>query len=684
MKQRHRTILRLLSGALSDFITVEQLAEICGAGARTVHRDLEQLERSLAFRGVRIERRRGRGVRLLDQLPREIVEHDAGWSGENSHDAADRPLLVLLYLIANPDWCKISELAHVLFLSDSSVSTALAQVERYLPETVALERHKGVGVRIAGDERTLRLGFIGAFTRLFPMYVSDQEDNGHRLLRSLRLGDAAHLILGGIAAVERVLEYRLAPGYAGMLYSYIYLLRRRIPEGQMLRSDSVRREGGQDVLLRAAGEIEHVALRDGIAGTLPAAERRLLAEVVGACEPIDSPMAMAPQILGELERPVDEVIERVLAEMEKREHVWLHDDSTLLNYLRLTLAAVTRRLWLFLPWDSMWLPSLPTSRECGESGVSECLLHEYQRTFFPLLGPWPVRLGPPEDVLCRQLQEPYLAIEARLSAMQRRRTAGLSVKILCYEGLGMSAWLGSLVEGILPTGATVDTRWESPISSDPWDLVIATYPIDLDNVPCILIDTDETPEQIKTHIEDALRSILPAGSGTAGDHDSGEAQPSNEGARALEPMSGNPRLSLSVVMSVVRTFFVESLDPGADVIGAAVTALNRSDCDAQLLRADLERRESYGSLVFEEVGVRLVHCRSNGIPEPRAGVLRSPDYGVVLVVAAPRTAPPEQTGVLSEIVVALTEDRDLARVLARGTSDEIQAHLIKLFSRLLS
>jgi len=233
MKQRHRTILRLLSGSLTEFITVEQLAEACGAGARTVHRDLEQMERSLAFRGVRLERRRGRGVRLLDQIPQNMLDRESG-GGENSHEAADRPLLVLLYLIANPGWCKISELAHVLFLSDSSISTALAQLQDYLPGTVSLERHKGVGVRITGDEMTLRLGFVGVFTRLFPLYVSDGEENSHRLLRSLRLGDAAHLILRAVSAVERILNYRLSPGYGGMLFSYIYLVRRRIPEGQML------------------------------------------------------------------------------------------------------------------------------------------------------------------------------------------------------------------------------------------------------------------------------------------------------------------------------------------------------------------------------------------------------------------------------------------------------------------
>ncbi|MFW5828603.1 MAG: hypothetical protein ACOCU4_10945 [Alkalispirochaeta sp.] len=640
----------------------------------------------MAFRGIRLERRRGRGVRLLDDLPGDMLAK-ASVEGGASHEAADRPMLVLLYLIANPGWCKISELAHVFFLSDSSVSTALAHVEDVIPASVGLERHKGVGVRITGDELTLRLGFIGVFSRLFPLYVSDREDNGHRLLRSLRLGDAAHLILSGISAAEGILSYRLAPGYAGMLFSYIYLLRRRIPEGQMLRTGPSR-AGPQHVpsrgdgLMRAAREIENLALRDGIAGVLPPVEQALLADVIGACEPVDSPIAMTANVLGGLEQPVDQVIERLLARIEEKEHVWLHDDSSLLNYLRLTLAAVTRRIHLFRQWDAIWLPSIPTAQECGENPVSLLLLQEYLRVFPSLFTAWPHGFGALEDVLCRQLREPYLAVEARLSSIHRRRSAGLSIKILCYEGLGMSAWLGALVKGILPSGATVDTRWETQVADNRWDLVIATYDVNIDGVPSIVIDADDTPEGIRKDVEDAVRQILPAAAGadvrrnSAGEALSGEVE--------LRSDTRNSRLSLSVVMSVVRTFFLEAIEPGVEVIDAAVDALDRGDCDRQLLRADLLRRESYGSLVFDDLGVRLVHCRSNGIPDPRAGVLRSEAHGVVLVLAAPRTAPPEQTAVLSEIVVALTEDDVLSRALTDGTVEEIRAGLTELFSRLLS
>lgn len=677
MKQRHHAILRLLA-AHTDYTTVEELAEACGAGVRTVHRDLEQIERSLAFRGVRMDRRRGHGVRLLDPLPPGLVHsgEEAVATGEE-HDAADRPLLMMLYLIANPDWCKISELAHVLFLSDSSVSTALGQLDPCLPAGLTLDRQKGVGVRLSGDEVMLRVGFIGAFTRLFPLYFPDHSLEAQRFLRALRIGDAAHLLLRGIGAAEERLGYRISPSHAGMLYSYLFLLRRRLVEGHRIVRESQFVTALPDAYLAVATLLEETALGDGVAGRLSDSEGRLLGRIVAACEPMDSFRGAAAVVAGELELPVEGVIERVLARTEERDRIWLHDDSSLMTYLRLTLTAMTRRLDLFLRWNVTWLPAAPASAEAwSRDPILDDLVTEYRSAFPEIFTAWPVPEPLIEGVLRRELQEPHLAIVARLTALRRRRAAGLSVKILCYEGLGMSAWLGAVVAGILPAGATIDTSWDRDAlvadpPDSPWDLIVATYPVAAGEVPCIVVDGDASPEEIRRRIEEVLPDLL------SRERVPGMPPPSAGGS------SRSSGLSLPVIMSVVRSFFLEDVAAEDDLIDRAVAALDQGDCNVPLLREDLLRRESYGSLVFEEIGVRLLHCRSNGIPEPRAGVLRPVEGASVLVLAAPRIAPPEHTGVLSEIVVALSDDPALPALFASGDREALQTGLIALFSRRL-
>ena len=101
-----------------------------------------------------------------------------------------------------------------------------------------------------------------------------------------------------------------------------------------------------------------------------------------------------------------------------------------------------------------------------------------------------------------------------------------------------------------------------------------------------------------------------------------------------------------------------------------------------MIERDFARRESYGSLVFTEINVRILHCRTEGVPEPRAGVIQGdPGDETILVLVAPVTAGQSETHALSEIVIALTEYPDFPEVLAQGEKREIQARLMTLFGQ---
>ena len=99
MTSRLLEVLKLLAGS-SNYTTVEQIAEATGAGVRTIHRDLEVLERSLSLRGVRMERRRGFGVRLIDPVPTRLMESAGHMRGPSVAESGQRPLLILLYMIS--------------------------------------------------------------------------------------------------------------------------------------------------------------------------------------------------------------------------------------------------------------------------------------------------------------------------------------------------------------------------------------------------------------------------------------------------------------------------------------------------------------------------------------------------------------------------------------------------------
>lgn len=278
------------------------------------------------------------------------------------------------------------------------------------------------------------------------------------------------------------------------------------------------------------------------------------------------------------------------------------------------------------------------------------------------------------ELLCRELEEASLALGARLARRRRRRAAGMLVKVLCYEGLGMTTWLAALVAEVLPPGARIDTEWNRTVTIEEgeWDLIVSTYDIDAGATPVLVVDADAHPEEIRRQVREVVQDIA------------GSSENLRKEAGALTQQSSEGRgLSLQTIMTVVRTFFVIDPESDAELLSAAIEGLNTGDCDVDRLRQDFERRESYGSLVFEETGTRLLHCRSSGIPEPRAGLVRPRGAYPVLVLAAPRSSPPEQTGVLSELVVALTDEPGFAALLGTGDRESIQGGLISLFSHRL-
>ena len=209
--------------------------------------------------------------------------------------------------------------------------------------------------------------------------------------------------------------------------------------------------------------------------------------------------------------------------------------------------------------------------------------------------------------------------------------------------------------------------------------MISSFPVKIRGCRHLIIRVDSSPEDIRAQLREAAADLERPGVRSENDE---PKRP--ERKRDVVTLGGQAQdLSLPVIMSVISGFFVEKREARSDLLSQAVLALSeRGDCNTEILRRDFERRESYGSLVFEELNVRILHCRTEGVPEPRAGVIQTvPMEPTVLVLAAPLTASPVQTHALSEIVIALTDFGDFADVLARGSRRDIQGRLLTLFSQ---
>lgn len=679
MKQRTRAILRLLHEA-DGYTTIERLAEQTEAGVRTVHRDLEKLERGLALRGVRLERRRGQGVRLLDPVPEEVLASGFGLTDAEGPDSEDRPQLMLLFLIAAGDWIKVSELAHVFFVSDSSVLSDLDGLVDRLPDQIRLERQKGVGVRIVGDEMTLRRMFLVVFPTSLPLYrlryaylplpSGDRTTPGpshtayRRIIEGMGLLEDADLVATCLTACQQTIGVSISPAHESLLYGYLFLVRRRIAKGHSLTVLPRFQLSLPELFARGARVIAGSELFDS---SLQDAEVEGIARLLAACDVSQPPTESLAPVLGDLAPHVQAVIERTLGVIEEREHTWLHDDRALLDYLRCTVAAAVRRIDLGL---TLQVPTpAPKAHQLSQESIA--LTSEFLAVMSSVVG----RLAPAH--VAEELIEASLALGARVEAIHRRRSRHLAVRILSYEGLGMSSYLSAVARAVLPPGSRIDSEWDPEFATDQraasYDLVVTTYPLQLSSVPVLNIAADSPPEVIRARLREMVDRI--GGSGV------------HEEQRVEEPSFGSDspqNISLPVIMAVIDSFVVKQLDPAVPIVVQALSVIDRADCDRAVLERDFRRREGFGSLVFDEVGIRLVHCRTQGVPEPRAGVLQSQGpEPTALVLAAPIAAPASETRVLSEMVVALTETPDFAHILSTGTTQAIRTAMLSVFSRLV-
>ena len=678
MTSRLQAILRLLSGC-SDYSTIEQIAEATGAGVRTIHRDLESLERSLSLRGVRMERRRGYGVRLIDPLPKRLMEGVGAGRLPGLSESGQRPLMILLYLIIAGDWIKLAEIAHVLYVSDSTVSSDISNLEFLLPDSIQIERQKGTGVRIAAEEVSLRLLFLSAFPSLVPVYLISGSERGmengeERLIRLLRIREYRDRFSAMIGAAEQVLGYRFSPEYMGLIYSHLYLLTRRLPLHGPLEDLPVFELSVPEPYLRAA-----TALFSADSWELPGLRQEseheisFLARILSSCEVAATTHDSVEEYVGDIATRVEAVVEHTLSRLEESRKIWLHDDRALTNYLRMTIAAAARRIDLGIPeLKEIGLHPYPGMEDSPEAAA---LVSQFMLNLGALLG------DPQPSIVRREIQEAALALSAHVEVLQSRHASEIRVKILCIEGLGMSSYIGALVRDVLPRGAMVDTQWDPDFETGQqpgqYDLVISSFPLQVRGARHVIINGDSSPEEIRAQLREAVQDL-----GKFLEDSAGQGASYTPERRPMVPEKAEG-LSLPVIMSVIGGFFVETRRGEQDLLTQTVNALNsRGDCDAEMMISDFKRRESYGSLVFEELNIRILHCRTEGVPEPRAGVIQTvPMEPTILVLAAPLTASPVQTHALSELVIALTDYPDFPEILSCGSKREIQARLLTLFSQ---
>lgn len=150
---RQRQIIWLLLG-VNEEITAAEIAEGIGVSVRTVHREMEDIEHTLADFGLDLIRKSGKGIQLsgpddgLAELRLFLrQEKPAEYSSE------ERKIYELCTLLEAEEPVKLFTLAHWLKVTVATVSYDLDELEPWVRKfNLHLVRRRGYGVEITGSE----------------------------------------------------------------------------------------------------------------------------------------------------------------------------------------------------------------------------------------------------------------------------------------------------------------------------------------------------------------------------------------------------------------------------------------------------------------------------------------------------------------------------------------------------
>lgn len=183
VSNRQRQIMSLLLNHPQDQ-TAGSIAEKIVVSARTVHRELNDIEHILASFGMKLIKKSGIGIQIqgsqqqLERLNQALFQHH-----HHEYSARERRVLMLCILLENSEPVKLFYLATELDVATPTISSDLDLLEQEWIDRygLTLVRRRGYGVELQGDEAGKRRLIV----ELAIHYLDDSDLFGMQLDQSM-------------------------------------------------------------------------------------------------------------------------------------------------------------------------------------------------------------------------------------------------------------------------------------------------------------------------------------------------------------------------------------------------------------------------------------------------------------------------------------------------------------------
>jgi mannitol operon transcriptional antiterminator len=685
-----------LIGALlrhPDGLTVADLADRLGVSARTVHRNLRSASEFLGPRGLTLERRAGRGVRVDGpDGARDQALEDLRDVATDALSPEERRVGVLRRLLGADEPIKLRALASGLKVSVGTVSRDLDGVEDWLADLgLSLVRKPGYGVEVVGTEADLRqaagrliLENLDEAALLPRPNAPDSPPAGptesHVSDRLLGMVDEGRLrtvetLVG--EAVER-LPYAIADSAFVNLSIDVALMVERLLQGANV-------EMGDDIQQRLLDTVEYDHAR-ALAGAISETFR---------VEVPEEEVAYLTMHLRGTKLSQDDALERYLET----------SDLELASRTKALIHFVGEQTGITLAGDSSLYTGLLAHVERALHRLREGLtIHN------PLLSEIKVDYPALFDLVDRGMKKLFADEEIpeeevgfvamHFGAALDRGQGGFprSVLVICPAGIASARMLASRLEKAFPQIRTIrnTSLFElGNVAAEEFDLVVSTVPLPTAELPYVQVPPLLSEDDVNK-IRDHLRGKSP------------HARLAERAAsESLEVFGGGQErfFQMSEATQIIAELLEEVYVRYHEVRGSIPDAVRRMCAtlavlgvvdEAENLEDALLSRMERGGIGVPGTTLALFHARGDMVLRPSFSVhefdeplvLEGMDGSMMrvrrsLLMVAPLELSPIALEAISEISVAMAERPEEREAFEEGSEARIVAVLDGIFARYL-
>lgn len=154
---REKLIIEVLIDRREE-VTIKELSAEIDVSSRTIHRDLDKIEKILQTYHLELVRKAGVGIQIIGTAEnKEEVKRTLNTSTFRDYTVDERQTMILCILFESAEPVKLFALANELRVTIATVSSDLLRLEEQVkPFKLSIVKKRGYGITISGSEKAKR------------------------------------------------------------------------------------------------------------------------------------------------------------------------------------------------------------------------------------------------------------------------------------------------------------------------------------------------------------------------------------------------------------------------------------------------------------------------------------------------------------------------------------------------